>query len=129
MHAYERQVAEELQELRSYLIQHNLENDDFAKQEIARLTDSLDDWQRKPRAFILVISRAGDNFDAYLGFGAAVAGVRRITFGDATVIEIPAEHAEWQAQRLHSGLYGASIFQSEAEAAKEIERLNQNANQ
>ena len=115
MNAYARQVAEELQELRAYVLKNDMADDDFAKREIAEKTASLDALLAQPQAFIVVRSRAGDNFDAYLGFGAAVQSIYRGRFGDVTVLEMPAEHANWQASRLASGLYGTTVCASEEE--------------
>lgn len=59
---------------------------------------------------LAVITRDPKAIQDYLGFGARDVGRGRTKFGDCVVlIEVPDEHAQWQAARLASGLHGAHI--------------------
>ena len=65
----------------------------------------------------------------YLGFGAWIiesrirppSGPRRVT-DEFQLIEIPAQHAEWMAMRLQSGMRGGrTMYETIAEAKAEID--------
>ena len=74
----------------------------------------------------------GDNEEAierYLGFGAHLIGVRvgvgpRSIHHTWAVIEIPAQHAQWQAGRLASGLHGGARYSERRAAMDQMEELS-----
>jgi hypothetical protein len=67
--------------------------------------------------FVLAVNGEMLQLQKYLGFGAKMVAVQKVGEGPkvAAVVQIPAEHAEWQGGRLASGLYGGQIFYTRAE--------------
>lgn len=70
-----------------------------------------------PVKYLLAVARDAAQLDAYLGFGAHVVAARSRENDPhallVAVVEIPAEHAQWQAMRLQSGLLGGIMFEAE----------------
>lgn len=113
--AYESQLAESIEEYRQALIEYP--GDPRMTAEIRRLEFALEEQQSKPRKFITAAGRDRAAIDNYLGFGAQIVeSSERKRGGLAAIIEVPAEHADWQSQRLASGLMGGGQFDSLAEA-------------
>jgi hypothetical protein len=91
---------------------------EFIAEEEARIRGQLEALQSKPRRFVL---SHGDfeQIERYLGFGGNIVWTEepnKVMREQQQIIEVPAEHAEWQANRLASGLHGGYIYETLAEA-------------
>lgn len=115
--AYELQVIKELGDVdearRSYP-----EAGVFIDEEEARLRAILATLQAKPRKFILAHGEY-EAVEKYLGFGGSIVWTQEadnIMRTQQFIIEVPAEHAEWQSNRLASGLHGGTVYNTLEEA-------------
>lgn len=61
-------------------------------------------------ARITCVTRSPESVPAYLGFGARIAerGINKFN-DDVFIIFVPDEHADWQHNRLCSGMHGSRI--------------------
>jgi hypothetical protein len=64
----------------------------------------------------LQVSGTGDALQDYLGFGGQI--IARLRYEDKyiAIVQIPEQHAQWQADRLSSGLHFAKIHSAVAVA-------------
>lgn len=75
--------------------------------------------------FILAANGKLEQIQKYLGFGAKAVAVKkqegRNDGSVACIIQVPAEHADWQSQRLASGCYGGHIYDTRRECFEMLE--------
>lgn len=129
MTTFETNLTQELADLQAYIAKHNMQDDDFAKEEVARLTKALAAETARPKMWLTASTTQrlpGEVIDAYLGFGAQVQMFLACKRGSTiAIIEVPAEHAQWQSMRLGSGMLGGHIYESYAEALTAAQELTE----
>jgi len=99
------------QELYSYLIDHlDLSKESYVRQYEHYSHESALAHKGDETVKIAVTTRHPDAIVDYLGFGNRIIEFGENQFGDTVVILLsPPQHADWQIQRLCSGLHGARL--------------------